>query len=128
MDTNEVVKYGPNGWRQASQTRGANGRLPNNGTAYPINEKEETSATDNGSVASSSKSDQMIIKKNVSYTVQYEDSNPPHEDKDDPRSHSSSVRQSKQDLHDQFVFHDPDGSQQAPRRKGHAEGTVGVAT
>ena len=126
MDINEAVKYGPNGWREASQTRGANGRLPNNGTAYPINEKEETSATDNGSVASSSKSDQMIIKKNVSYTVQYEDSNPPHEDKHQPRSHASSVRQSKQDLHDQSVSHDPDESQQAPRRKGHTGGTVGV--
>jgi hypothetical protein len=122
MDINEAVRYGPNGRRQPSQTRGGNGAIPNSGTAYPINEKEEISATDNGSVASSSKSDQMIIKKNVSYTVQYEDSNPTHEEKHPPRSHASSTRQSKQDLHKQFVFHDPDESQQAPRRKANNAG------
>lgn len=127
MDINEAVKYKASGRRQASQTRGL---VPTTGTAYPINEKEETSATDNGSVASSSKSDQMIIKKNVSYTVQYEDSNPPAaQDKQQARSHASSARQSKQDLHDQFVFHDPDESQQQPpttRRKGPTGSNLGV--
>lgn len=118
MDINEVIKYGPNGRRQASQARSANTKLPNNGTAYPINEKEEASNTDNGSVASSSKSDQMIIKKDISYTVQYEDGNTQHEDKErqQARSHGPSARQSKSDLHDQFIFHDEG---QIPRRKGH---------
>lgn len=121
VDIHEAIKYGPKGRRQASQTRSANGNtLPNNGTAYPINEKEEASNTDNGSVASSSKSDQMIIKKNISYTVQYEDANPQHEDmeRQQPRSQANSTRQSQQDLHDQFIFHDYEKSQ-SPRKKGH---------
>ena len=109
MEITEASKYGSNGRRQASRARSANNNtLPNEGTAYPINEKEEISNTDNGSVASSSKSDQMIIKKNVSYTVQYEDADPRHGETEShrPRPQVKSTRQSKQNLHDHFIFHE----------------------
>jgi hypothetical protein len=126
MGTIEAKKYGSRGRRQTSQSRDANGTLPNNGTAYPINEKEESNNTDTGSVASSSKSDQMIIKKNVSYTVQYEDAHPPPENtKQRPSpTHTSSGRHSQQDLHNQFAFHDYEQSQ-TPRRKGNTS-NIGV--
>jgi len=39
--------------------------------------RHQRGAGDDGSLASSSKSDQMIIKKNVQYTVQYEQAAPP---------------------------------------------------
>ena len=48
---------------------------------------------DSGSLASSSKSDQMIIKKNIQYTVQYEEATPPRRNDKSPfRRQSNQMR------------------------------------
>jgi hypothetical protein len=54
---------------------------------------------DSGSVPSSSKSDQMIIKKNVQYTVQYEDAGPVKgNERPLSRRRSAQMRDDKSDL------------------------------
>ena len=58
---------------------------------------------DTGSVASSSKSDQMIIKKNIQWTVQYEDAPPPRNETNLSRRQSGARGHDKSDvdtLHD----------------------------
>ena len=102
------------------------GTVSLNSTTQVISNVTAIANTDTGSVASSSKSDQMIIKKNVSYTVQYEDAHPPPENtKQRPSpTHTSSGRHSQQDLHNQFAFHDYEQSQ-TPRRKGNTS-NIGV--
>ncbi len=52
---------------------------------------------DNGSVASSSKSDQMIIKKNIQWTVQYEDAPLPRNETSLSRRQSGTMRDDKSD-------------------------------
>ena len=52
---------------------------------------------DSGSVASSSKSDQMIIKKNIQWTVQYEDGPQPRNETSLSRRQSGAMRDDKSD-------------------------------
>jgi hypothetical protein len=131
VDINEAARYGPNGRngrREPSRPRSANGpSIPSHGTAYPVSEKGENMTTDGHIVASSSKSDQMIIKKNVSYTVQYEDTEPRDEniERQQARHHASSAGHSMQDLHNDFVFSDEG---QTSRRAGHNGNGSNVGT
>jgi len=69
----------------------------------------------------------MIIKKNVSYTVQYEDTEPREDmERQQPRPLASSARHSKQDLHNEFVFFNKGQTSKRARHNGNGS-NVGTA-